>query len=332
MKESDIRPDNLMLEKTKIKNEEIRKFLLYKSDFVEVVCPGCERTNCEMVFEKTGFTFVECQKCATIFINPRPTPEMLKEYYTNSRIFKFWDEKIYPTSEGIRRTEIFVPRVDKVIQLCRKYNVATKTIMDVGAGFGTFCEEIQKRAVFDKVIAVEPSTSLAQRCKDRGVDVIDKPIEDVSLGGIDVVSNFELIEHLYRPRDFLKACRKTLRSGGLIILTTPNIMGFEMRIAGKLSESFSGPNHLNYFHPKSIKKLFESCGFEVLEVLTPGKLDAELVRKKILSDELDVSQKPFLQMVLVEHWESAGRPFQKFLADYGLSSHMWVVGRKMTAR
>jgi hypothetical protein len=39
--------------------------------------------------------------------------------------------------------------------------------------------------------------------------------------------------------------------------------------------------HLNYFHPESPSLLVRSCGFEVLEVQTPDKPDAELVRKKV---------------------------------------------------
>jgi len=37
------------------------------------------------------------------------------------------------------------------------------------------------------------------------------------------------------------------------------------------------------------------CGFEVLESLTPGQLDAELVRRKALSGELDLSADEFLK-------------------------------------
>ena len=65
-----------------------------------------------------------------------------------------------------------------------------------------------------------------------------------------------------------------------------------------------------------------------MEVLTPGKLDAELVRKKILTGELDVSLQPFLNQILVDEWERVGDSLQQFLADNMLSSHMWLVARK----
>ena len=86
--------------------------------------------------------------------------------------------------------------------------------------------------------------------------------------------------------------------------------------------------HLNYFHPASLSILLQTSGFEVLEALTPGKLDAELVRKKVLAGDVDISTQPFLQQVLLEGWDSLSVPFQQFLANNRLSSHMWLVARK----
>ena len=102
-----------------------------------------------------------------------------------------------------------------------------------------------------------------------------------------------------------------------------------MLTLGELSNNIKGPNHLNYFHPGSISLLLEGCGFEVVEVLTPGKLDAELVRKKILQDDPGIFlNRPFIRHILVDKWKSVGNSFQHFLADNNLSSHLWVVAKK----
>jgi hypothetical protein len=62
-------------------------------------------------------------------------------------------------------------------------------------------------------------------------------------------------------------------------------------------------------------------------VSTPGKLDAELVRKAVLRGNLDLEAQPFLQTVLVDRWDELGEPFQQFLAASKLSSHLWLVAR-----
>lgn len=72
----------------------------------------------------------------------------------------------------------------------------------------------------------------------------------------------------------------------------------------------------------------DRAGFSVLEVLTPGELDVDIVRNKIKAGEFDVSSNPFLQEVLVERGDILKGAFQKFLADNQLSSHMSVVAQR----
>ena len=263
-----------------------------------------------------------------MFINPRPSLNHLNKFYESSKCLKHWN-KFFASTEDSRRQNIFVPRAVQVIELCKKYGVNTKTLLDVGAGFGTFCEEVEKHNFFDKVIAVEPSVALAEACRKKGLNVIDKPIEEISLDEVDVITNFELIEHLFCPKDFVKSCYDALSSEGLLILTTPNIKGFDLVILGKISTNIAGPNHINYFHPASLTLLLENSGFKVVEVLTPGKLDAELVRKKIISKELDTTNNPFLQLILIDKWGEIGKNLQNFLSNNNLSSHMWIVAKKV---
>lgn len=329
MQEKSIRPDCLMRRNAELHAEAVRRLLERRDEFIEVPCPACESLTYKALFEKLAFVFVVCTKCETVFINPRPSFEMLREFYMTSEHMKHWNDEIFPATEDSRRSQIFAPRAKIVVDLCKRYNSETEVLFDVGAGFGTFCEEANKLAVFDKIIAIEPSHALAETCRRKGLDVIEKSIEEVDMGKADVITSFELLEHLYWPKDFLLACRKTLRKGGLFILTTPNIKGFDLAVLGRSSDNIGGPCHLNYFHSHSLTKLLERSGFKVLETATPGRLDAELVRKKILSGEVDVSGYPFLKQVLIDEWESAGENFQRFLAENSLSSHLWMVARKI---
>ena len=140
------------------------------------------------------------------------------------------------------------------------------------------------------------------------------------------MTSFETIEHLYSPKEFLLGCKKILSENGIIVITCPNIMGFDILTLNGLSDSIDG-EHLNYFNPNSLSKLLFNCGFEVIEKSTPGKLDAELVRKSILNEEFDVSKQPFLKRILIDEWEIYKETFQKFLADNLLSSHLWIIAK-----
>jgi 2-polyprenyl-3-methyl-5-hydroxy-6-metoxy-1,4-benzoquinol methylase len=271
---------------------------------------------------------IKCDVCNTLFINPRPSRSLLFDFYENGESIKYWNDHIFPVSEEKRREQIFLPRALKVKEILERLNIEVDTLVDIGAGYGTFCEEIKKLNVFKKVIAVEPSKDLADSCIKKGIETIVKPIENVNFEEeISLITNFELIEHLYSPKDFLMSCASKLKKNGMLVLTTPNIKGFDLLVLGKLANGICGPNHLNYFHPNSIKILLERCGFKVLEILTPGRLDVELVRKKYLKKELSLENNAFLRYIFDEKWDISGK-FQNFLAENNLSSHMWVVAQK----
>lgn len=295
---------------------------------MRVDCPACGKAKGSKVFEKSGFDFEECGECGTVYINPRPPLSLLDEYYSTGKSQQHWNEKIFPASENARRNTIFRPRAERVLDLCKKYSSGTRLLIDVGAGFGTFCEEAQKLGYFERVIAIEPSRGLARTCRHKGLNVIELPIEDVTLEGADVVTGFEVAEHLFAPKNLIEGCARLLPAGGLLILTVPNIRGFDLLTLRELSDNVDGPGHLNYFHPESLGHLLTTHGFDVVEVLTPGKLDAELVRKKVVGGQFSLEDQGFLKQVLVDDWERLGGPFQEFLASNLLSSHLWMVGRR----
>lgn len=223
---------------------------------------------------------------------------------------------------------MILPRVKKILELCDKYDVPTCSIMDVGAGFGTFCEQIKKTGKFKEVIAVEPNLEKDKYSHKKGITVIQDFIENIAERKVNVITSFESIEHMFSPKEYLNSVSKMLAKGGLLFLTTPNIKGFDLNVLKDKSDSTMAPGHINYFHPKSVSLLLESCGFEVLEVKTPGKLDAELVRKKALGGVITLDDQPFLKRILLDEWQSYMGSFQQWLSDNELSSHMWVVAKK----
>jgi SAM-dependent methyltransferase len=329
-KEDDIRPQALMKGQAEMLAADINRLLKYKNDFINVVCPACGSDESHKTYEKYEIQFVVCDRCKTVYANPRPRPEQLEEYYAQSENYAYWNKYIFPASEGVRREKIFKPRVQSVIEICQNLNIPTNTLLEVGAGFGIFCDELKKTGVFHRIIGVEPTPDLAQTCCDLGIEIIENPIEKVHLDNevIDVIVNFEVIEHLFCPRDFLVKCYELLSDRGVLILTCPNSQGFDIATLGQKSSAVDN-EHLNLFNINSLTILLESCGFKVITQQTPGKLDAELVRKQIILGELDVSNQPFLNQVLVEQWDQVGESFQNFLSENLLSSNMLLVGQKV---
>lgn len=328
--EQEIRPADLMEKQKVVAMIDLGRMLSRYDEFVTVDCPACGSSSRTFKFEKNGIRYDECAECETFYVNPRPSSDVLDWFYRDSPNYAFWNDVIFPASEAVRREKIFVPRVDRAIEICKKYNNPMQSLLEVGAGFGTFCTEVQSRGVFGRVVAVEPTPALAETCRSRGLEVIEKPIEHIDLSegeGFDLVANFEVIEHLFSPKGFVEQMARLLKPGGLMVLTCPNGKGFDVEVLGPVSNTVDH-EHINYFNPASLAKLLADCGMTVLESFTPGKLDADLVRNRILSGEYDVSGQPFLKKILIDEWDAQGQAFQDYLVASGLSSNMWLVAAK----
>jgi 2-polyprenyl-3-methyl-5-hydroxy-6-metoxy-1,4-benzoquinol methylase len=329
LKEHDIRPSEIMTGQIEHIEADRKRLLEYEHEFVSVSCPACGGDDFRLEFIKNGLKYVTCSGCETMFVNPRPTPEILENCYSKSSVYEYWNKYVYPATDQARREGIYRPRVKRIVDICKKGGINNCTLMEIGAGFGSFCDEAKNTGFFDRVIAVEPTPDGAESCRGKSIDVMEMPIEKVSINdeNIDVIVSFEVVEHLFSPKDFLINCSRLLRKDGLLIITCPNIKGFDNIALGRLSSTIDH-EHLNYFHPKSLELLVSDCGFHLTEISTPGKLDVELVRNEILKGALSVENRPFIKHLLIDAWDETNDRFQTFLADNLLSGHMWMIASK----
>jgi 2-polyprenyl-3-methyl-5-hydroxy-6-metoxy-1,4-benzoquinol methylase len=326
--ENDIRPTDSMLGQKAAFLDDLAQLLEKFSDFIDVPCPSCGSELKKKAFEKYGLSYVRCNFCETVFISPRPTEAILHSLYSSSKLYSYWNSHIFPASDSSRRRHIVRPRVDNILGLCDSLRIDTGRLLEVGAGFGTFCEEVMDRKVFKEVIALEPTPALAATCRGKGIETVNQFFEIYEPDRkFDVIAAFEVIEHLFSPEAFVRKCNRLLGENGMLVLTCPNVKGFDFMTLGHLCGSYV-PEHLNYFSPRSLSELMQGCGFEITEISTPGSLDAELVRSRILEGEMDVSTQPFLKHLLIDEWDTLGKSFQQFIADNSLSSSMWVAAIK----
>src|SRR5688572_25010294 len=120
---------------------DVARLLNNKHRFVDVACPACDSTANSLAFVKYDLRYVVCHECETMYVNPRPPLDVLANYYETSENYKYWNKYIFPASEAARREKIFRPRAERLVELCQRYDIGGSVLLEVGAGFGTFCEE-----------------------------------------------------------------------------------------------------------------------------------------------------------------------------------------------
>jgi 2-polyprenyl-3-methyl-5-hydroxy-6-metoxy-1,4-benzoquinol methylase len=328
--EKDIRPENLIKAAKVFINDDRKLLLKNKKNFIKVLCPACQSKKEKFFFKKKGFSYSICVNCSTYYMNPRPTVKILDHFYKNSKNYIFWNKFIFPASEKVRRKKIFKPRVIECIKFCKKYNFKKPSIVDVGAGFGTFCDLLKKSGYFSKVMAIEPSLEGYLNCKKKKINSINDVIENIKFRRNDkfhVITNFEVIEHLFSPRDFLLNVKKNLKINGLVIFSCPNGDGFDIKFLGKKSNTIDH-EHLNYFNTESIKILLKNSGYRALEVFTPGKLDINIIESYVNNKSVIIADS-FYQKIFSKKNEKLRNNFQDFISNNNLSSNMFVVAKKV---
>ena len=92
-------------------------------------------------------------------------------------------------------------------------------------------------------------------------------VEDAPLpeGAYDVVTMWDVIEHLPDPASTLRAVHSALRPGGVFAVTTMDVDALFPRVAGRFWPWYM-QMHLVYFSRRTLGELLRRCGFEVVEV------------------------------------------------------------------
>jgi SAM-dependent methyltransferase len=142
----------------------------------------------------------------------------------------------------------------------------------------------------------------------------------------DLLTAFELIEHLSDPLRFLRCVSRLLKPGGWFFMTTLNGQGFDIQVLWNRAKSVTPPHHLNFLNPTSLERLLSNSGLHVDEIDTPGKLDWDIVEGAIQHDGADPGR--FWTLLSKKASPMAKREFQEWLSRNGLSSHMRAVARK----
>lgn len=161
-------------------------------------------------------------------------------------------------------------------------NAGIKTALDVGCGSGNFGASLKQKFGCE-VWGIEPdeaSVTEAGKKLDRvipGVFSLDLPgLEDKKF---DVIFFNDVLEHLADPSEVLVSCKKLLGDGGRIIASIPNVRYYPVVLSLLRYKDFKYQNegvmdktHLRFFTMKSMKRLFEDAGYEVIrqEGINPG--------------------------------------------------------------
>lgn len=162
---------------------------------------------------------------------------------------------------------------NKYLDLIENFRVTKgRSVFDVGAATGFFLNIARERG-WD-CAGVEPSNFASAQGRKKGLDVRTGVFDD-SLGiadaSLDLITMWDVIEHLPDPRTVVALAHRCLKPGGLLALNTPDAGSFLARLLGMRWHLVVPPEHLMLFAEPSLRYLLETEGFEILLATRIGK-------------------------------------------------------------
>ncbi len=232
-------------------------------------CPICkvERTMSPM-FKKWTWDIYPCPSCSVFYVSPQPTDIEIKKIYTGEyfeRGGKY--EGDFPGGKGARRNHL------NKLKYIQKYRPSKSgNILDVGCAKGGFLS-IAKEEGYN-VVGIDISEEASDFARNElNLDVRTSFLHEAKFPDehFDVITIWDVLEHLPDPNNILQEVCRILRPDGIIAFSTGDIASFWAKITGSHWQLLTPPQHLFFFSIPSIRKILGRNYFQLLAFKKIGK-------------------------------------------------------------
>ena len=227
------------------------------------LCGGAER---EHLFTKFSYDIVKCKDCGLTFVGNPPDPEAMRRMYSAQA--DYHNELLDPKSLSSRRMRKIARQHIRMLSKSVPESQGLR-LLDIGCSSGLFLDEARKAGFIVEGAELSPDTAEAAR-RNFGLKVHTGTVDSATFADdtFDVITLFDVIEHLSDPLGDLCKMSKLLKPGGIILQSTPNIDGLFPKLSYKLAHRLDywphpePPHHLYQFSVRSMKSLLDRAGLE----------------------------------------------------------------------
>jgi SAM-dependent methyltransferase len=228
-------------------------------------CPVCGRAGARewlrapdrLHGRQEQYTLLRCPACSLVWLSHPPKPEEMHLHYTDA-----YDRLISAAGENSpgrwrSRKEALAPHKQ------------SGALLDLGCSSGSFLQSLPSKT-WD-LYGIEMSPESAREAKEKcGASVFVGNIlnADFPAESFDVITCFDVFEHLYEPRRVMAKVAEWLKPGGIFYVLVPNVYSAEGRVFRSYWHGLELPRHLFHYSPASLKSLAESAGLRAVSLET----------------------------------------------------------------
>ncbi|HVF24909.1 MAG TPA: class I SAM-dependent methyltransferase [Anaerolineales bacterium] len=204
---------------------------------------------------------VKCKHCGLVYANPRNSSNEIIEKYV-----KVEDPLYFEERQG--RVITFGKHLRPLHRLIGP--PAGRSLLDIGAHIGVFVEVANKAGW--KATGLEPSHWSVEIARQSGTELIEGTLASSNLpdNHFDVVTLWDVIEHLSDPMTELVHVFRVLKPGGWIVIHTMNIESPFASLMGSKWPWFM-EMHLYYFSDRTLRRILEATKFQWKLTQTQGR-------------------------------------------------------------
>jgi len=253
--------------------------------------------------QKQDFSFVECDECSVVFLNPRVEGDLLGPYYRSFYLPYRGGEAWGKYGKIVDKDEVLLDK--KRVNICLKLGVNEETkILDIGCGKPSFLKKLVDKTNC-KAWGSDFSIEGWKKNPYRGVELLEGDVHDLDLPQehYDLITMWHYLEHDYHPTKTIQLAYKLLKPGGKIIIEVPNVDSYTRKWQREYWQGWHTPRHTVLYSPKTLGRLLTDQDFELVKQQRHGTIDGftlwwmgEMEKKQL--DWSASLEKEFLPFVL----------------------------------
>ncbi|HEY8738177.1 MAG TPA: class I SAM-dependent methyltransferase [Candidatus Dormibacteraeota bacterium] len=230
-------------------------------DRTDPTCPVCGAEAADRTGSWNELAVWGCEKCDHRFVAPVPDPSQLAAIYEDG----YYQGSIRPTGfqdyAGLHdaRIRMFGRHLDLIAS-----RGGPGRLLDVGCANGDFLVQARQRGW--EVLGVDPSAARSEAIA-AGVPLVGTTVGDaeVPVRTLDVITFWDVLEHVPDPVGDLRSARRLLKPGGLVAATVPDAGNVIAKLSGRRWFGFrTTGEHLQFFSRQSLRQTMEEAGFRVI--------------------------------------------------------------------
>ena len=222
-------------------------------------CYICNIDDANFYDEENGYTYVKCNTCSLIYLNPRPISSDISEAHKTGM---HRGDKVIHVTGRFKKSKI-----STYITILKDFytdglsSFNNKSWLDIGCGNGEFLEALKSINKNIKLKGSEPNEIKASTCLKRGLDVEWIAHLDKHTVKYDYISLLNVYSHLPDPVEFISKIKERLNPHGELFLQT----GHSSHLPSTLHHKpYLAPDHLSFANREIVEGILVKMGFEII--------------------------------------------------------------------